>query len=28
MHHTAAWGAKFVVPIPFVTIIDSEEYRP
>jgi len=28
MHHVAAWGAKFVVPIPFVIIIDPEEYRP
>jgi hypothetical protein len=28
MHHVAAWGAKLVVPIPFVTIIDPEEYRP
>jgi hypothetical protein len=27
MRHAAAWGAKFVVPIPFVTIIDPEEYR-
>ena len=27
MHHVAAWGAKFVVPIPFVTIIDPAEYR-
>ncbi|MER9876323.1 class I SAM-dependent methyltransferase [Mesorhizobium sp. M0195] len=25
MHHVAAWGAKFVVPIPFVTVIDSSE---
>ncbi|MET0597083.1 MAG: class I SAM-dependent methyltransferase [Mesorhizobium sp.] len=25
MHHVAAWGAKFVVPIPFVTIIDPAE---
>jgi SAM-dependent methyltransferase len=25
MHHVAAWGAKFVVPIPFVTIIDPTE---
>ena len=28
MRHVAAWGAKFVVPIPFVTIIDPEGYRP
>ena len=27
MHHVAAWGAKFVVPIPFVTIIDPAELR-
>jgi hypothetical protein len=26
MRHVAAWGAKFVVPIPFVTVIDPEEY--
>jgi hypothetical protein len=26
MHHVAAWGAKFVVPIPFVTVIDPSEY--
>jgi SAM-dependent methyltransferase len=26
MRHVAAWGAKFVVPIPFVTIIDPEAY--
>jgi SAM-dependent methyltransferase len=26
MRHVSAWGAKFVVPIPFVTIIDPEEY--
>lgn len=25
MHHVAEWGAKFVVPIPFVTIIDPKE---
>ncbi len=25
MHHVAAWGAKFIVPIPFVTIIDPAE---
>ncbi|MEY9559375.1 class I SAM-dependent methyltransferase [Sinorhizobium fredii] len=25
MHHVAAWGAKFVVPIPFVTVIDPSE---
>lgn len=25
MRHVAAWGAKFVVPIPFVTIIDPAE---
>ena len=28
MRHVADWGAKFVVPIPVVTIIDPEEYRP
>ncbi|MEO9339259.1 class I SAM-dependent methyltransferase [Mesorhizobium sp. SB112] len=28
MHHVAAWGAKFVVPIPFVTIIDPAELQP
>jgi hypothetical protein len=27
MHHVAAWGAKFVVPIPFVTVIDPSELR-
>ncbi|MCA1494700.1 methyltransferase domain-containing protein [Ensifer sp. NBAIM29] len=27
MHHVAAWGAKFVVPIPFVTVIDPTELR-
>jgi SAM-dependent methyltransferase len=27
MHHVAAWGAKFVVPIPFVTIIDPAELQ-
>ncbi|MEF2551240.1 class I SAM-dependent methyltransferase [Aurantimonas sp. A2-1-M11] len=27
MHHVAAWGAKFVVPIPFVTVINSAEFR-
>jgi SAM-dependent methyltransferase len=26
MRHVAAWGAKFVIPIPFVTVIDPEEY--
>lgn len=26
MHHVAAWGAKFVVPVPFVTVIDPSEY--
>ena len=25
MHHVAGWGAKFVVPIPFVTVIDPSE---
>ncbi|TGS65823.1 class I SAM-dependent methyltransferase [Mesorhizobium sp. M3A.F.Ca.ET.201.01.1.1] len=25
MHHVAAWGAKFVVPIPFVAVIDPSE---
>ncbi|TIR24119.1 MAG: class I SAM-dependent methyltransferase [Mesorhizobium sp.] len=25
MHHVASWGAKFVVPIPFVTVIDPSE---
>jgi hypothetical protein len=25
MHHVAAWNAKFVVPIPFVTVIDPSE---
>jgi hypothetical protein len=25
MRHVAAWGAKFVVPIPFVTILDPAE---
>jgi hypothetical protein len=28
MRHVAASGARFVVPIPFVTIIDPVEYRP
>lgn len=28
MHHVSAWGAKFVVPIPFVSIIDPAEYLP
>lgn len=28
MRHVASWGAKFVVPIPFVTIIDPEEIKP
>lgn len=27
MHHVAAWGAKFVVPIPFVTVIDPVERK-
>lgn len=27
MHHVAAWNAKFVVPIPFVTVIDPSELR-
>ncbi|MDW6021588.1 class I SAM-dependent methyltransferase [Mesorhizobium sp. BAC0120] len=27
MRHVAAWGAKFVVPIPFVAVIDPEEYK-
>jgi hypothetical protein len=27
MHHVAAWGAKFVIPIPFVTVIDPSELR-
>jgi hypothetical protein len=27
MHHVAGWGAKFVVPIPFVTVIDPSELR-
>lgn len=26
MHHVASWGAKFVAPIPFVTVIDPSEY--
>jgi SAM-dependent methyltransferase len=25
MHHVAAWGAKFIIPIPFVTVIDPAE---
>ena len=25
MHHVSAWNAKFVVPIPFVTVIDPAE---
>ncbi|MBZ9764462.1 class I SAM-dependent methyltransferase [Mesorhizobium sp. CA8] len=25
LHHVAAWGAKFVVPIPFVMVIDPSE---
>lgn len=25
MHRVAAWGAKFIVPIPFVTVIDPKE---
>ena len=28
MSHVAAWGAKFVVPIPFVKVIDPAEYQP
>lgn len=28
MQHVAAWGAKFVVPIPEVKIIDPKELRP
>ena len=28
MRHVAEWGAKFVVPITFVTVIDPAEYRP
>jgi len=27
MHHVVGWGAKFVVPIPFVTVIDPSELR-
>ena len=27
MHHVAAWDAKFVAPIPFVTIIDPAELQ-
>ncbi|RUX43468.1 SAM-dependent methyltransferase, partial [Mesorhizobium sp. M7A.F.Ca.US.014.04.1.1] len=27
MRHVAAWNAKFVVPIPFVTVIDPSEYE-
>jgi hypothetical protein len=27
MHHVAGWGGKFVVPIPFVTVIDPSEWR-
>ena len=27
MAHAAAWGARFVVPIPFVAIIDPQEHR-
>ncbi len=27
MHHVAAWDAKFVVPIPFTTIIDPAEWK-
>ncbi|OBQ71294.1 class I SAM-dependent methyltransferase [Mesorhizobium erdmanii] len=27
MRHVAAWGARFVVPIPFVTVIDPSELR-
>jgi hypothetical protein len=27
LHYTAAWGAKLVVPIPFVTVIDPGEMR-
>lgn len=25
MHHVGAWGAKFIVPIPYVTVIDPSE---
>lgn len=28
MRHVRAWGAKFVVPIPFVTIVDPEDLTP
>ena len=28
MSHVAAWGAKFVVPIPLVKVIDPAEYQP
>ena len=28
MSHVATWGAKFVVPIPFVKVIDPAEYQP
>jgi SAM-dependent methyltransferase len=27
MRHVSAWGAKFIVPIPEVTVIDPEEYE-
>ena len=26
MRHVAAWGAKFIVPIPYVTAIDPREH--
>ncbi len=28
MRHIADWGAKFVVPIPEVTVIDPKEFNP
>ncbi len=28
MSHVATWGAKFVVPIPFVKVIDPAEHQP
>ena len=27
MRHVASWGAKFIVPIPEVTVIDPKELR-
>lgn len=27
LHYTAAWGARLVVPIPFVSVIDPQEAR-